>query len=102
MLSVATAQLIGLFFESILYGIYLVTFGICLTPRTYPHPGRLRLPVWKLPWPIALVTLVICVMGTVNLALTLVLILDSQFCRAIVLGSGVVTRAWTALAIVGI
>lgn len=82
MLGLVSAQLIGLFIEAILYGIYLVTCGACIVPGTFqPRPGHLRLPFWRLRWPIALVTLLLFVISTLNLALGLVRVLAPRVQR---------------------
>jgi hypothetical protein len=78
MISVLSAQLTGLFIEATLYGIYLVTFGACLLPRTFrdrPEGSRRwTCPLWRFPW-IALVTIALFIISTLHLALGLVRLL---------------------------
>jgi hypothetical protein len=78
MISFATAQLIGLFFEAVFYGIYLVTF-ILLLPRTIRRPL------------IALVISALFILSTVNLALGLVRALEGTIVR------GDIPRDWVTL-----
>lgn len=68
MISLFASQLIGVFLEAIFYGIYLVAFGACLLPKTFSDhgPGRLRLPLWRLPLVIAWVTIALFVLSTAH------------------------------------
>lgn len=76
MIGVFSAQVIGLFLEAMFYGVYLVTFGACILPRTFWHdrPGRMRLPS-RLSWVIALAA-ILFVLATLHLAIGLVQLLS--------------------------
>ena len=81
MISVFSAKVVGLFLEAIFYGIYLVTFGACLLPRTFHErdgPWRLRLPFWRLPWVIAVVTMALFLILTAHLSVGLIRLLSTQ------------------------
>jgi hypothetical protein len=99
MLRFSTAKVIGLFFGSILHGIYLVTIGACLFAFKLGLPGR---PIRRLPWPIATVTLTIYILATVNLVLELLGVTDSTFCRQAISGSTGITRSWKGVVVVSI
>ncbi|KAF8181064.1 hypothetical protein BJ912DRAFT_980199 [Pholiota molesta] len=80
MLSSDTAQLAALFVESVLYGVYLVTFGYCLQALFRSPSG------WKRPDEIKLVPLSVALSlfcaGTINLVFGFYQILDVQEHRA--------------------
>jgi hypothetical protein len=80
MLSSDTAQLAALFVESVLYGVYLVTFGYCLQALFRSPSG------WKRSDEIKLVPLFVALSlfcaGTINLVFGFYQILDVQEHRA--------------------
>ncbi|KAF9484175.1 hypothetical protein BDN70DRAFT_989801 [Pholiota conissans] len=76
MLQSDTAQLVGLFVESIFYGIYLVTFGYCLQalfrkPYGWKHSSEINFAS-------VFVALSLFFVGTINLALAFYRIQDVQ------------------------
>ena len=74
MIRIDTAELISLFIEAMLYGIYFVTFVILLARRTLKtQPARHS-------WIITSITTVLFVISTMHVALGLARGLHSGFC----------------------
>ncbi|KAJ7719956.1 hypothetical protein B0H16DRAFT_1218975, partial [Mycena metata] len=67
---ITEAQIVGLFLESVFWGIYLVTFFLCLRSLLFKANFELK---WfsDLNWPMLLVTLIMCVFSTLDVAIGL-------------------------------
>jgi hypothetical protein len=89
MLSIPASQLVALFAQAILYGIYLVTVGAFLVP--FPRKISVMISV----------VLVLFVLSTTNLAFGLVRVLRPNF-QSPPSATGQIARHWVDIAKVGV
>lgn len=70
---VAEAQLVSLFTEAVSYGIYLVTFGMCMNSLFFGRSSRRN----NRNWPMIIVALTMFIFATFTAALGLKFCLDA-------------------------
>ena len=70
-ISIAEAQLLGLFLQSLAYGVYLVTLGVCVRALFCSHAKS------RLVWLYAVAVISMCVFTTCDMARSVRLDLDA-------------------------
>lgn len=80
------SQIVAVFVECILYGIYLVTFTASLQSIASSHPGLSWASRFKNKWPMLMVVLLLFILSTLNLVLGLLRII--AFIHHDIVGSG--------------
>ncbi|KAJ7037807.1 hypothetical protein C8F04DRAFT_1329070 [Mycena alexandri] len=67
---ITEAQILGLFLESVFWGIYLITFFLCLRSLLFTPNYELK-RFSEINWPMLVVTLLMCVLATLDVAVGL-------------------------------
>ncbi|KAJ7719942.1 hypothetical protein B0H16DRAFT_1386994 [Mycena metata] len=67
---ITEAQILGLFLESVFWGMYLITFVYCLRTLLFGLNFEIKRPS-EINWPMVVITLLMCVLATLDTAVGL-------------------------------